>query len=280
MIARMVTLLLLLVSGAVWAETLEAGRVYTGPLKLTAVNLGASMMLPENWEAQLVAERGPLVLQSRSNANRILLEANVSVLGDPAALLGEKKEYYGLELFSPTQIKRMRPSLYYRLYRVRGSETYTQALLYLVVGPQGRAVLLYGFFVPGDYDTMRQTMMTFVDSLSFTAMRALPKQLTMLQMQVAGGHFVFYARRGSFSEKREVWLCRNGDATLKGIYTVANNTSRKTIVRRGKWSLDDDRLVMKFTDGTTERYWVTKEQNTLYFDGAQTFRLPNYGCKR
>ena len=280
MIVRMLTLVLLLLLAPSRAQMLETGTVYTGPLKLTAVNLGASMMLPSGWEAQLVSERGPLVLQSRTDASRILMEANVSVTGDPTALLEEKKEYYGLELFSPTQVKRMRPSLYYRLYQVSGSDTFSQALLYLVLGPQGRAVLLYGFFAPGGYDAMRQTMMTFSDSLGFTAMRALPKQLTMLYMQLEDGHFVFYARRGSFSEKREVWLCRGGSAILKGIYTVANNTSRRTLVRRGSWSLDDDRLVLELTDGSVERYRVTKEQNTLFFDGAQTFRLPNHGCRR
>ena len=278
MIVRMFTLVLLLFLGVSRAELLETGRVYTGPLKLTALNLGASMMLPEGWEGQLVADAGPLVLQSRTDASRILMEANVSITGDPTAMLGEKKEYYGLELFSPTQIKRMRPSLYYRLYQVKGSDTFSQALVYLVVGTQDRAVVLYGFFTPGGYDTMRQTMMTFSDSLGFTAMRALPEQMTQLYLQLEDGHFVFYARRGSFSEKREVWLCRSGDAVLKGIYTVANNTSRSVTVRRGKWSMQDDRLVLEFTDGVSERYRVTKEENTLFFDGAQTFRLPNHGC--
>ena len=278
MIVRMFTLVLLLFLGVSRAELLETGRVYTGPLKLTALNLGASMMLPEGWEGQLVADAGPLVLQSRTDASRILMEANVSITGDPTAMLGEKKEYYGLELFSPTQIKRMRPSLFYRLYQVKGSDTFSQALVYLVVGTQERAVVLYGFFTPGGYDTMRQTMMTFSDSLGFTAMRALPEQMTQLYLQLEDGHFVFYARRGSFSEKREVWLCRSGDAVLKGIYTVANNTSRSVTVRRGKWSMQDDRLVLEFTDGVSERYRVTKEENTLFFDGAQTFRLPNHGC--
>ena len=280
MIVRMVTLVLLLLSGVSHAQMLETGTVYTGPVKLTAVNLGASMMLPSGWEAQLVSERGPLVLQSRSDASRLLMEANVSIAGSPTALLGEKMAYYGLELFSSTQVKRMRPSLYYRLYQVRGSETFSQALLYLVLGPQGRAVLLYGFFAPGGYDTMRQTMMTFSDSLGFTPMRALPQQLSQLYMQLDGGHFVFYARRGSFSEKREVWLCRGGNAVFKGIYTVANNTSRRAVVRRGKWSLQDEFLVLELSDGALERYRVTKEENTLFFDGAQTFRLPNYGCRR
>ena len=280
MIVRMVTLVLLLLSGVLRAEMLETGKVYTGPLKLTSFDLGASMMLPAGWEAQLAAETGPLVLQSRADASRILLEANVSVTDDPTMILGEKKAYYGLDLFSSTQIKRMRPSLYYRLYQVEGSDTFSQALLYLVLGPQGRAVLLYGFFAPGGYDTMRQTMMTFSDSLGFTAMRALPEQLTHLYLQLEDGHFVFYARRGSFSEKREVWLCRSGDAVLKGIHTVANKTSRSVVVHRGKWFLQDDRLVLEFTDGTAERFRVTKEQNTLYFDDAQTFRLPNHGCGR
>ena len=270
---------MLLLLTSLQAELLEMGTVYTGPKKLTAIDLGASMMLPAGWEAQLASERGPLVMQSLSGNTRILLEANMSVTGNPAAFLEEKKLYYGLELFSPTQIKRMRPSLYYRLYQVEGSDTYSQALLYLIIGPQGRSVLMYGFFEPGDYDTMRQTMMTFSDTLGFTAMRALPQQMSRLYMQLENAHFVFYARRGSFSERREVWLCRSGSAILKGIYTVANNTSRRAIVRKGQWSFADNVLTLALNDGSVERYRVSKQENTLYFDDAQTFRLPNYGCK-
>ena len=272
-------LALLLFAGALRAEELEAGRVYAGPMKLSAPNLGASFMLPAQWDAQLSSERGPLVLQSRSDESRILLEANVSVNGSPLQMLPERIEYYGLELFSPMQVHHMRPSLYYRLYEVEGSDTFTQALLYVVTGSQRRAVLLYGFFAPGGYKAMRQTMLSLGDSIGFTPMRALPHHLIGLYLKIAGGHFVFYARRGSFSEKREVWLCSDGNAMLKGMYTIANETSRQTLVRRGQWHLDDEVLTLELAGGTRERYRVTQEKNTLFFGGAQTFRLPNHTCK-
>jgi len=275
----MLLFVLLLAGGLLQAEELTIGEVYGGPMKLSAPDLGASLMLPAEWDAQLVAKKGPLVLQSRLDARRILIEANVSVTGNPLGMLGDKIVYYGLELFSPVQVKRMRPSLYYRLYQVKGSDTFSQALLYLVLGTQGRAVLLYGFFGPGEYESMRQTMMTLGDSIGFTAMRALPQQMSALFLQIAGGHFVFYEKKGSFSEKREVWLCRNGDLVHRGVYAVANRTSRSTVVRRGKWRIDGEYLVLEFNDGTGERYRVSKEENTLFFDGAQTFRLPNHACE-
>lgn len=270
-------LLLYAVAGA---EVLQTGQIYTGPLKLTAENLGASFRLPQGYRAQLVTERGPLVLQSVTDEDRILIEANVSVSGNPLSQLSEKQDYYGLRLFSPTQIKRMRPSLYYRLYQVEASDEFDQGLVYLVLGTQGRAVRLYGFFRPGGYDRMRQTMMTLSDSVSFTAIRMLPRQTSLLSLQLANGHFVFYERRASFSEKRELWLCRNGEARLKGTYPIANNTSRTTLSRLGKWRVDDDMLMLDFSDGTRARYHVSKEENTLYFDKAQTFRLPNNACER
>lgn len=273
------TLLVMLLGIWLHAQTLAVGELYTGPMKLSAPNLGASLMLPSGWEAQLVSQRGPLVLQSREDSSRILMEANVSVTGNPAAMLGEKLEYYGLELFSATQIKQMRTSLYYRLYQVRGSDTFTQALLYVVVGSQGRAILLYGFFDLDGYVPMRQTMMTLSDTMGFTPIRALPHQMTQLYLQLASGHFVFYEKKGSFSEKRELWLCRDGRAFLRGSYAVANTTSRQTVQRRGSWSLDGDRLVLELSGGFRQRYRVSKENNTLLFDGAQTFRLPNHACE-
>jgi len=279
MIVRTLLLALLLIGVVLHSEELEVGKVYTGPVKLSAPNFGASLMLPDGWDAQLVKQRGPLVLQSRSDSSRILMEANLSVTGSALALLGEKIEYYGLELFSPAQIKHMRPSQYYRLYQVEGSDTFSQALVYLVLGTQGRAVLLYGFFTPGGYEAMRQTMMTLSDTMGFTAIRALPTQLTSLYMQIQGGHFVFYERRSSFSEKRELWLCLSGETLLKSTQASANKTTRVKIGRRGKWRLEGNRLILEFVDGTEERYRVTQEQNTLYFDGAQTFRLPNYACQ-
>ena len=278
MTLRALVLLLLMALGALRAEELAPGTVYSGPVKLSAPNLGASLMLPLGWDAQLATPAGPLVLQSRTSSSRILMEANISVTGDPLGMLDEKMEYYGLDLYSPVQIKHMRPSIYYRLYQVDGSQTFSQALLYLVLGTQGRAVLLYGFFDSGEYETMRQMMMTLSDSLGFTAIRVLPQQMSGLYLQLEGGHFVFYERQGSFSEKREVWLCRDGRATLKGVYTVANNTSRTTTTRRGKWHLDGRKLVLEFGDGSAERYRVTKTENTIFFGGAQTFRLPNYAC--
>jgi len=44
--------------------------------------------------------------------------------------------------------------------------------------------------------------------------------------------------------------------------------------------VDDDMLMLDFSDGTRARYHVSKEENTLYFDKAQTFRLPNNACER
>jgi hypothetical protein len=275
---RALMLALLLFAGALPAEELEAGRVYAGPMKLSAPNLGASFMLPADWDAQLVSERGPLVLQSRSGEGRILLEANVSVNTSPLQMLPDRIEYYGLELFSTMQVHHMRPSLYYRFYDVEGSDTYSQALLYVVTGSQRRAALLYGFFAPGGYKAMRQTMLSLGDSIGFTPIRALPHHLKGLYLKLAGGHFVFYPRRGSFSEKREVWLCSDGSVLLKGIHTVGNETSRSTIIRRGAWRLDERVLSLELADGTRERYRVTQEKNTLFFSGAQTFRLPNHTC--
>lgn len=272
-------LVFLLLLGTLRAETLRVDEVYSGPQKLTARNLGASFMLPENWDAQLQSPQGPLVLQSRDDASRIMFEANVSVIGNPAVLLGEKKAYYGLELVSPTQIKQLRPSVLYRFYRLQGSQAFSQALVYVVSGSQGRAILLYGFTTPGALIDMRRMMLSLANSLSFTAIKALPHQMTSLYLKLASGHFVFYARRGSFSEKRELWLCRDGSARLKGGYTMANETSRKTIARNGVWRLEGDRLALDLEGEIRERYRITQENNTLFFDRAQTFRLPNHVCK-
>jgi hypothetical protein len=279
MIFRAAFLIMLLIASVLRADELESGKVYTGPMKLSAPNLGASLMLPKEWQAQLVSARGPLVLQSQASASRILVEANVSVIGNPLAMLSEKMEYYGLDLLSLAQIRKVSATQYYRLYQVSGSPDFSQALLYLVLGSQKRAVLLHGFFVPGEYDSIRRIMMALSDSLGFTTIRALPWQMGTLYLQIGGGHFVFYERRSSFSEKREVWLCRNGKVIFKGQYTVANNTSRTTEVRRGKWHLDGNRLVLDLEGGMRKRYRVTMKENTLFFDGSQTFRLPNYGCK-
>ncbi|WP_345970596.1 hypothetical protein WCX72_02020 [Sulfurimonas sp. HSL1-6] len=278
MIIRTLTLLLLFLPGILAAETLSAGRVYTGPQKLSAPNLGASLMLPAQWQAQLVGERGPLVLQSPDGAGRILMETNTSVLGDPRQMLPQQMRYYGLELRSPSQIAALRPSLLYRLYRVQGEEAFTRALIHVVLGPQGRAVVLYGFFTPEGYEGMRQTMITLGDSIGFTPLRALPAHAEGLYQRVDGGHFVFYLNSGAFTEKREVWLCRNGDTLLRGVHTVANETSRQRVLRRGEWHLEGDDLLLNFGDGSKERYRVRLENNTLYFGGAQTFRLPNHTC--
>ncbi|MHC3993630.1 hypothetical protein ACXWTF_02300 [Thiomicrolovo sp. ZZH C-3] len=278
MIIRALMLLTLFFSEILLAEVLAEGRVYTGPQKLSTPKLGASLMLPAQWQAQLAGERGPLVLQSPDGSGRILVESNTSVLGDPRQMLPQRMRYYGLELFSPSQIAALRPSLLYRLYRVEGPEAFTRAQIHVVLGAQGRAVILYGFFTPEGYEGMRQTMIALGNSIGFTPLRALPAHTEGLYQRITGGHFVFYQRSGAFTEKREVWLCRHGAALLKGAYTVANETSRRTLMRRGEWHLEGEQLRLTLGDGSTERYRVRLEHNTLYFDGAQTFRLPNHTC--
>lgn len=279
MIGRYSIVLAVVLLSFLHARALQIGEIYSGPEKLSAPNLGASLMLPGGWNAQLQDPKGPLILQSQTDSSRIMVEANVSVYGNPADMLREKMVYYGLDLFSPSQIKQMRPSMMYRLYRVEGSETFSQALVYLILGTQKRAVLLYGFFDPEHYASMRQTMLTLADSLGFTTIRNLPKHLSSRHMQLSGGHYVFYERRGSFSEKRELWLCGDGTAVLKGTYAAANDTTRTAIVRRGSWHLEQEWLRIVLQDGTQERYRVLQENNTLYFDKAQTFRLPNHLCR-
>ncbi|WP_345985930.1 hypothetical protein WCX49_02120 [Sulfurimonas sp. HSL-1656] len=278
MIFRTLMLLGLFLSRIVSAETLESGRVYAGPQKLGVPSLGASLMLPARWNAQLSGERGPLILQSPDGSGRILAEANVSVLGSPLQMLPERMTYYGLKLFSPSQPSALRTSLLYRLYRVEGPGPFTRALVYVVLGPQGRAIVLYGFFTPEGYDGMRQTMISLGDSIGFTPLRALPSHMEGIYQRITGGHFVFYQNNGAFTEKREVWLCRSGKAVLRGVYTVANETSRHTLLRRGEWHLEAEHLQLNFGDGSSERYTVRLDNNTLYFGDAQTFRLPNHTC--
>lgn len=268
----------LLLSPLLWADELQTGVVYRGPLKLTAHTLGASFMIPSGWKGELVDSAGPMVLEDTHSRSRILMEANVSVVGNPVVLLAQKLTYYDLSLFSPTQIKKMRPSLYYRQYRVTGSDTFKQALLYLVVGTQGRAVVLYGFFEEGMYDTMRQTMMMLAERLSFTPIRALPKHMKDMFMRMEGGHFVFYERIGSFSERREVWLCRSQEALFKGTYSGDNHTARFVRSYRGTWHLEDEDLVIEVSDNLQFRYPLSLQDNNLLIDGVQSFRLPNHMC--
>lgn len=265
--------------GAAAAESLQTGIVYRGPVKLTAENLGASFMLPEGWKGELVHAKGPMVLQDTESTSRILLEANVSVIGNPIAMLGQKRVYYDMSLFSPTQVKRMSSSLYYRHYRVKGSDTFKEALIYLVLGSQDRAVLLYGFFEEGMLDRMRHTMISLSERLSFTVLRALPKQMTDLYLRLENAHLVFYERIGSYSEKREVWLCRNKEALLKGTYASDNRMARYVRSYRGQWRLDAQTLSIEVSPELVFRYEVTLQGANLLIDGEQTFRLPNSLCE-
>lgn len=68
------------------------------------------------------------------------------------------------------------------------------------------------FFTPEGYDGMRQTIISVGDSIGFTALRALPSHMEGIYQRITGGHFVFYQNSGTFTEKREVWLCRSGKA--------------------------------------------------------------------
>ena len=126
---------------------------------------------------------------------------------------------------------------------------------------------------------LQAKMLSMANTITFTALKPLLGEEDPLNKQLAGGHFTFYETIGSHSEKRNLWLCTNGQFLLHANYMSTSGISIDIMEYYGKWTLTKTLLKLNGENGFQKVIAVRGEGNGIYFNENRSYRLPNRTCQ-
>lgn len=269
--------LLLTVAVMLPAVELERHHTYTGPLKLTVQSLGAGLGLPGDWSAAL-PESGGLHLSKKGSGIVVEIRAKEFDMRDALAYLSMPVQFEpGAMLFPEKRIVRLSQTKYRRSFIVSGGKK--NAMLYIVLGPQRRAVVLTGLALPDEFHVMQTNMLSIANTITFTQIKPSSETASTFKKRIAGGHYIYYETINAHSEKREIWLCSDGRFSLKGERAVASGTSTLSVDYEGRWHLKDHDLILQFVDGSQKTMRLHQLDTILFFDNQRSYKMKNRVCR-
>lgn len=258
---------------------LELDKNYHGPQKLTVPNLGVSMGVPRNWKAVAKKNEGLLLYQNETNDTMVLRPKSwtaneaLNYLNEPHYLQNR------IKIFPQGEIVKLNSRIYRRAYMPNGGKDRAAILIYIVLGPQERGVVMKIVYDKDHDSAIKATSMSIVQALSFTPTKQLQNALKNLEMRLKGVHVVYLRRDGAYDEKRELWLCSDRRYLLQEDRTVAGGMSLVQQHKEGVWSIENDALVLQGADGFDRHIDVELKDNMLIFDGQRSYELQNHQCK-
>ena len=258
---------------------LELDTNYEGPKKLTVSQLGISMGLPRHWDAVAKKSEGLLLFQKETKDTMLLRakslsrDEGVSYLNEPHYLANK------IKVFPQERIVKLNSRIFRRAYTAQGGYDRASYLIYVVLGPQNRAVVMKIRYDKSNETAIKATSMNIVQALSFTPTKQLQNALHDLEMRLKGAHVAYVKRDGAYDEKRELWLCSNRRYLIKEDRTVAGGMSRMTEQKFGKWSVENSQLILQGDDGLDRLIDVNIQDNALIFDGHRSYELKNHQCQ-
>ena len=268
-----------LLSVALLGVELSFDTLYKGPAKLTVTTLGVSMGLPPHWQA--VAKKGEgLKLFQDNSSDTIVLHSEK--LSKPEALHYLSTPHYideDMKIFPQKRIVKISSRIYRRVYTTNGGTSRPAFLLYIVLGPQNRAVTVTVKYNRKHENSIKATSMSLVQALSFTPTKQLQFAQYDIEQRLKGVHFSYMKRDGAYDEKRELWLCSNKRYLIIENRTVAGGMSRVKEQKMGSWSVDGSKLILQGDDGLDRFIEVKIDSNALFFDGVRSFELKNHKCQ-
>ncbi|MGB5965399.1 MAG: hypothetical protein WBF77_01695 [Sulfurimonadaceae bacterium] len=258
---------------------LELERTYSGPIKLTVSHLGVSMGVPHRWEAVVKKGEG-LVLFQKGTKDTMVLRSKSLNISEAITYLNEPHYLKNnIKVFPQERIVKLNSRIYRRSYTSNGGQDRASVLIYVILGPQERAVVMKVQYDKANDSAIKATTMNIVQALSFTPTKQLQNALQDLEMRLKGAHIAYLKRDGAYDEKRELWLCSNRRYLLQEERTVAGGMSRVQEQKLGKWSVENEQLILQGDDGLDRLIDVKLQDNALLFDGHRSYELSNHQCK-
>jgi hypothetical protein len=258
---------------------LELDKNYVGPKKLTVSQLGVSMGLPNHWEA--VAKKGKgLVLFQQGTKDTMVLRTESFNVSEAITYLNEPHYLKdNIKVFPQERIVKLNARIFRRAYTSNGGQGRASVLIYVILGPQERAVVMKVQYDKANDSAIKATTMNIVQALSFTPTKQLQNALQDLEMRLKGAHIAYIKRDGAYDEKRELWLCSNRRYLILEERTVAGGMSRVQEQKLGRWSVENEQLILQGDDGLDRLIDVKLQDNALLFDGHRSYELKNHQCK-
>lgn len=267
-----------LLTAVLFGLELELEKTYVGPKKLTVSYLGVSMGLPNRWEAIAKKSEG-LILFQKGSKDKIVLRSKSMNVNEAISYLNEPHYLKNnIKIFPQERIVKLSSRIYRRAYTSKGGYDRASHLIYIILGPQERAVLMKVEYDRNNDSVIKATTMNIVQALVFTPTK--PKNsLHNLELRLEGAHIAYIKRDGAYDEKRELWLCSNRRYLIIEERTVAGGMSRVQEQKLGKWSFENEQLILQGDDGLDRLIKVKLQDNALLFDGHRSYELKNHKCK-
>ena len=269
----------LLLTFSLFSVELELNKIYTGPIKLTVSSLGANMGVPPHWKAIAQQKEGLLLSQESSKDTMVLRSKQLNVNG---AIQYLNRTHYlknNLKIFPQDRIVKLNPHIYKRAYTSNGGSARPLHLIYIIVGPQARAVVMNVRYAKENESAVKAISMNIAQALSFTATRQLKSLEHNLATRLKGLHIAYIKRDGAYDEKRELWLCSNGRYLIQENRTIAGGMSRIKEQKLGNWVFENSHLVLQGDDSLERFIKVEVEDNALLLDGIRGYELQNRKCQ-
>lgn len=258
---------------------LELDKNYVGPKKLTVSQLGVNMGLPHRWEA--IAKEGEgLVLFQQETQDTMVLRSKSLNISEAIAYLNEPHYLKNsVKVFPQERIVKLNSRIYRRAYSSNGGQDRPSVLIYVILGPQERAVVMKVQYAGKNDSAIKATTMNIAQALSFTPTKQLKSSIQNLEARLKGAHIAYVKRDGAYDDKRELWLCSNRRYMIQEERTVAGGMSRVHEQKYGKWSVENEQLILQGDDGLDRLIDVTFQDKSLLFDGHRSYELKNHQCK-
>ncbi|MBU1643138.1 hypothetical protein KKE54_07225, partial [bacterium] len=269
----------LLLAAMIFGVELELDKTYNGPEKLTVSSLGVSMGLPFQWSAIAKKGEGVLLFQATTKDTIVLHSKSMNVTD---ALNYLNVPHYldkDLKIFPQERIGKINSRIYRRVYSANGDGRSDANILYVILGPQERAVVMQAHYDAAHENTVMTITLYIAQTLSFTPTKQLRNALDDLDMRLKGGHFVYSKLDGGYEEKRELWLCSDKRYLLMEERTAAGGMSRIQEQKLGKWSVENTHLLLHGDDGLDQLIGITFQDKALLFDSYRSYELANHLCK-
>jgi hypothetical protein len=257
---------------------LEFDKIYKGPKKLSVSSLGASMGVPPHWNA--VAKEGEGLLLFQENTKDTVVMRSKTLNSTEAIHYLNTAHHLGedIKIFPQGRIVKVSSYIYRRDYTLPGpiEEAF---LVYIILGPQERAVVMTAQYDKANETSLRALTMNIAQSLGFTPTKQLQNALDDLEMRLKGAHIVYAKNVAGYDEKRELWLCSDRRYLLKEEHALAGGMSRTQEQKYGRWSVATSRLILQGDQGQEQIINITREDKALLFDGRRSYELANHHCR-
>ena len=269
----------LLLTTMLLSVELKLNETYSGPKKLTVSSLGVSMGIPRHWDAVAKKGDGLLLFQKETNDIMVLVSKNLNVSEAISYLHAPHYLKNKTKIFPQERIVKINSRIYRRSYTAQGGSARASHLIYVILGPQNRAVVMKVQYDRLHDSGIKATTMSIVQALSFTPTKQLKNTLHNLQTRLNGAHIAYIKRDGAYDDKRELWLCSNRRYQLQEERTIAGGMSRVQEQKFGKWSVENRQLILQGDDGLDRIIDVSFQDNALLFDGHRSYELRNHQCR-